>query len=225
MALVANAVLVGLSLILGIRLLRQYVTRPRPHTLGYAVGLLLTAAAAFPELFYHLTDQVPTVLWWLYWSSASALVGFLAVGTGYLLSPRFGQVTLVMVALLTLWVTSATLLTAGAGPEALVPGMFHKAPNPTIRLPFLIQNIGASLVIFVGALLSFIRTRGIFAVFIALGTLVFAGGGSAAGNTQYGFIFAFSQTLGITLLYTGVSLSLQGPRKEKGGPSAEAAQS
>lgn len=225
MALVANMVLVGLSLFLGIRLLRQYATRPRAHTRWYAVGLLLTAVAAFPELYYELTGQVPTALWWLYWSAASSLVGFLAVGTAYLFSPRFGQVTLAAAALLSLWVATATVLTAGAGPATLSESIFHKAPTAAIKLPFLLQNIGGSLVIFAGALLSFIRTRGLYALLIALGTLVFASGGWAAGNTQAGFIFAVTQTAGITLLYAGVALSLRQPKEGPGGTPARASES
>lgn len=225
MALVANTLLVGLSLILGIRLLRQYASRPRPHTLWYAVGLLLTAVAAFPELYYRLTDQVPTLLWWLYWASASSLVGFLAAGTAYLFSLRFGQVTLSLAVLLTLWVAAATFLTAGTGPAAFANTTFHKAPTAAIKLPFLVQNIGGSLVIFVGALLSFLKTRGLYAVLIALGTLVFASGGSAAGNTEYGFIFAFTQAAGIVLLYAGVALSLRPPKREPEKGPVKAAES
>lgn len=225
MALVANITLVALSLILGIRLLRQYATRPRPHSLWYSVGLLLTAVAAFPELYYELTGQVPPLLWWLYWSTASSLVGLLAVGTAYLFSLRFGQATLAVVALLSLWVAAATLLTSGPGPAAIGAGMFHKAPTAAIKLPFLLQNIGGSLVIFGGALLSFIRTRGLYAVLIALGTLVFASGGGAAGNTEYGFIFAFSQTIGVLLLYSGVALSLRQGKGEEANPPAKAAES
>lgn len=213
MALLANVVLVGLSLILGLRLLRQYVSRPRPHSLWYAVGLLLTAVAAVPELYYELTDQVPTLLWWLYWSSASSLVGFLAVGSAYLFSGRFGQVTLGVAVALSLWVLVATLVTGGTGPVALGATVFHKAPTAAIKLPFLLQNIGGSLVIFVGSVLSYFRTRGMYAVLIALGTLVFASGGSMAGNTQYGFLFPLTQIMGIVLLYAGVVMSLRPSNK------------
>jgi len=206
MPLVANALLVGLSLILGLRLFRQYVARPRPHTLSYAIGLLFTAVAALPELYFELSGVVPTLLWWLYWASASTLVGFLAVGSAYLISPRLGQIVLGGVLVLTLWVTVATVLTAGT-----VPGEegFRAAPSAMIKLPFLLQNIGGSLVILVVSVLSFVRTRGIFAILIALGTFVFAAGGGAAGNTGFGQIFAFTQTAGIILLYAGVSLSLK----------------
>lgn len=209
MIVVANAVLVGLSLILGIRLLRLYAVRPRPHSLWYAVGLLLVALAALPELYFSLTDQVPTVLWWLYWSTASSLVGFLSVGSAYLLSSRAGKVILAVMVALTVWVAAATLLTGGAGPAVVDAEVFRKAPTAAIKLPFLLQNIGGSMIILIGAVISFIKTRGLFAVLIALGTFVFASGGAAAGLLQYSQIFAFTQTFGILLLYAGVSLSLR----------------
>lgn len=215
MALAANVVLVGLSLILGLRLLRHYATRPRAHTLWYAIGLLLIAVAAFPELYFALTRQVPTLLWWLYWASASSLVGFLAVGTAFLMSRGIGKATLGAVVVLTLWVVLATLLTAGAGPAEIGPEIFRKSPTTAIKLPFLLQNIGGSLIILIGATVSFVKTRAFYAVLIALGTLVFAAGGGAAGLTEYAHVFAFTQTGGIILLYAGVSLSLQGPRQGK----------
>lgn len=214
MALVANTILIVLSLILGVRLLRKYGSHPVPHTLWYAVGLLLTAAAALPEFFYEMTGQVPTVLWWLYWAAASSLVGFLSVGTAHLLSPRFGKVTLAAVALLTGWVIIATVLTAGAGPAVVGAEMFRKAPTAVIKLPFLLQNIGGSMVILVGAVISFVKTHKPFGLLIALGTMVFAAGGSAAGLMKYSQIFAFTQTAGIVLLYAGVSMSLR-PTKAK----------
>lgn len=209
MTLVANVVLVGLSCILGIRLLRQYAARPRVHSLWYAVGLLLVAVAAFPELYFALTGQIPAILWWAYWATASSLVGFLAVGSAYLLGPTYGKVTLGLVLAMTAWVTVATLLTGGTGPAEVLPGAFHAAPTSAIKFPFVLQNILASLIILVTALISFVRTRGLFAVLIAAGTLVFASGGAAAGLLQYSQLFAFTQTFGIILLYAGVSLSLR----------------
>lgn len=205
MALVANAILVILSLILGARLVKQYQRRPRSHTRWYAVGLLLTAVAAFPELYNQAMGSLPTVLWWVYWSTGSALVGFLAVGTAYLISPRVGQIMLAVVGVLALWVIVATLLTAGPSPEVVAHESMAKAPNATIKLPFLIQNILGSLVILGGTLFSFIRTRAIYNVWIALGTLVFASGGAAAGLVDFPGAFYFTQSVGMILLYMGVT--------------------
>lgn len=225
MAVVASAVLVGLSLLLGIRLLRQYVTRPRPHTLWYAIGLLLIVVAATPELYFELTGQVPTFLWWLYWISGGSLVGFLAVGTAYLMSPRFGHVVLAAVVFTTLWVSVATVLTAGSGPAMVGNEMFRSAPTTDIKRPFLLLSIGGALLLLVGAVLSYIRTRGMYAVLIALGTLVFAGGHSAASRGNMVELFVFAQTAGILLLYAGVSLSLRPPRKAKEDGQAKVAES
>jgi hypothetical protein len=205
MALVANAILVVLSLILGIRLIRQYQRRPRSHTGWYAVGLLLTAVAAFPELYNQFTGTLPTVLWWVYWSTGSTLVGFMAVGTAYLISPRVGQVALAVVGILGVWVIAATILTAGPTPELFSHESMAKAPNATIKLPFLIQNILGSLVILGGTLFSFVRTRAIYNVWIALGTLVFASGGAAAGLVDFPGAFYFTQSVGMILLYVGVT--------------------
>ncbi len=209
MMTVANSVLVVLSLLLGGRLLVHYRRRPRPHSLWYGVGLILIACAAFPELFYELTGRVPAALWWLYWATASGCVAFLSVGSAYLMSQRFGQVVLAAAALTSAWVLAATLLTAGTGPAVVASEAFRSAPTAAIKLPFLLQNIGGSLIILITAIISFVRTRAAFALLIAGGVFMFASGGASAGLLEFSQIFAFTQTAGILLLYAGVSLSLR----------------
>lgn len=204
-ATLANSLLVLLSLAMGVRLLRQYSVRPRPHTRWYAVGLLLTAAAAFPELYLKLTGGLVTPLWWLYWVAASSLVGFLAVGTAYLIGPTWGKVSLITVSLLVLWLAVATALNAGPAPVAFTEATLSKAPNAAIKAPFLIQNIAGAMLILGGALWSFYRTRGVSNLFIALGTLVFSAGGAAAGILSFPGAFYLTQTAGIIFLYAGVT--------------------
>jgi len=215
MMTVANSVLVVLSLALGGRLLVHYRRRSRPHSLWYGVGLIFIALAALPELFYELTGQVPALLWWLYWSTASGCVAFLSVGSAYLTSQRFGHVALAAAAATSVWVIAATLLTAGTGPAVVASEAFRSAPTAAIKLPFLLQNIGGSVLILVTAIVSFIRTRAAFALLIAAGVFMFASGGASAGLLEFSQIFAFTQTAGILLLYAGVSMSLR-PR-----PSAQ----
>jgi hypothetical protein len=214
MSLVANLLLVFLSLLLGLRLLKRYADRPRPHTLWYAVGLLLTAVAATPELYVQAMGALPTPLWWIYWATASSLVGFLAVGTAYLLGPRVGQVALAVTYALVLWLVAAVLLTAGPAPSPISHDMLSKAPTVAVKLPFLIQNIAGSLLILGGAVWSFIRTRAVYNVWIALGTIIFASGGAAAGFLSFPGAFYVAQAVGIVVLYAGVSQSVA-PRPAK----------
>lgn len=204
MAIIANLLLVALSLIMGIRLLRQYRVRARAHTLWYAVGLLLTAVAATPEVYLKITGSLITPLWWVYWVAASSLVGYLAVGTAYLLGPGVGKVTLWCVSVVAAVLAVLTVLTAGPATSDVV---LHSAPNLYIKIPFLIQNIGGSMLIFVGAVLSWLRNRGWYNVWIALGTLCFAAGGGASGSGIAPGVFYFTQAAGIVLLYFGVTQS------------------
>ncbi|HLN60716.1 MAG TPA: hypothetical protein VK464_04120 [Symbiobacteriaceae bacterium] len=208
MSLVANSLLVILSLALGLRLLKRYKDRPRPHTLWYAVGLLLTAVAALPELYLQAAGSLVTPLWWLYWMTASSLVGFLAVGTAYLLAPRVGQVTLGLVYALVLWLVAVTIMTAGPAPVGVTHETLNHAPTVAVKIPFLIQNIAGSMLILIGAAYSYIRTRALYNVWIALGTIVFASGGASAGLLDFPGVFYFTQTAGIILLYLGVSQSV-----------------
>lgn len=220
MALLANVILVTLSLLMGIRLLRQYRLRPRQHSLWYAVGLMLTAVAAIPELYFETMGALPTVLWWLYWSAASTTVGFLAVGTAFLIGPRAGKGALLATCLLTAAVVIATLLTAGPAPASFAVSHLHKAPTGAVKLPFVLQSALGSLVIFGGAAWSWWRNRGWYNVWIALGTLIFAAGGASAGLLKYSQIFYFTQTGGIVLLYLGVSMSTR-PRARAALPAAQ----
>lgn len=217
MALIANITLVVLSLVLGGMLLKQYSERPRTHTLWYALGLVLLACAAYPEVAYKAAGELPTLLWWLYWASGSSAVGYLAVGTTYLIWPRFGKAALVTATVLTLAVIMATVLTAGNGPAG--PESFAKAPTVAVKIPFLIQNIAGSLVILGGAAWSFYRTRSLYNLWIGLGTLIFAGGGSASGLADISQLFYFTQTLGIVLLFLGVYQSTR-PRPVKASTGA-----
>lgn len=203
MALIANIILAALALAMGAILLRQYTQKPRPHTLWYAVGLVLLAAAAGPEVYAGVVGgAVPTLLWWLYWVCASSTVGFLAVGTAYLISPKVGKAALISAAGLTLLLLIATVLTAGEGPTTAA--VFERAPTWQIKVPFLIQNILGSLVIFGGASWSYVRTRGLYNIWIALGTLMFASGGAASGLAEISDLFYFTQVAGIVLLFLGV---------------------
>jgi hypothetical protein len=200
--------LIVLSLVMGIRLLRQYSVKQRPHTLWYAVGLLLTAVAAFPDLYANLSGgHLITPLWWIYWVAASSLVGFLAVGTAYLLSPKVGKITLWSVIVLTFLLALATVMTAGPAPAVLDATTLNKTPNGWIKAPFLIQSISGAMLIFIGAVISFIKTRGLYAIWIAAGTAIFSSGGAAAGMFSFPGLFYFTQTAGIILLYFGVTQS------------------
>lgn len=212
MAAVASFVVVILSAVLGWRLLSRYRQRPRPHTLWYGVGLVMAALAGLPEFWANAFGSIPQVLWWVYWVTASALVGFLSVGTSYLLSKRFGQIALVTMVALTVWLTVVTLITAGPAPTTGLDTAFRSAPSSAIKLPFLLMNILGSLIIFGGALYSLIKTRLLYNLWILLGTLSFSAGGAAAGLLDIPGIFAFTQIIGIVLLYIGVSQSIK-PRQ------------
>ncbi len=203
---------------MGIQLLSKYRLRRHRHTLWYAVGILLTALAVAPDIYRKVTETLPTGLWWLYWICGSATVGFLAAGTGYLISPRVGRAALTAALVLTIWLSVATVTTAGPGPSSLTLEAFSRAPSNAIKLPFLLQNVVGSLVIIGGALFSFARTRGWYNLWIAAGTIVFAAGGTASGLFKYHQIFYFTQVAGVILLYVGVNLAERaGPRSRLAG--------
>lgn len=216
MALLANALLVILALFMGVRLTAQYRRRPRPHTLWYAIGLLLTAVAAAPELWHSFTTAIPLPLWWLYWMTAATLVGALGAGSAYLISAKFGKVAAGVVVVLTVWIVVATVLTVQPAPLEAGHAIFLKAPTTQVKLPFVIQNILGALTIFGVAIWSFIKTRGMYNVWIALGTLLFSSGGTLASRGYPAVAFYAAQAVGIVVLYFGVTAagSSRAPKPE-----------
>ena len=65
--------------------LRQWVTRRKPHQAAWAVGLFFYAAAAFIEFWSSYTRSWNPDVYRVYIVLAASLVGFLGLGTLYLL--------------------------------------------------------------------------------------------------------------------------------------------
>ncbi|MCX6374030.1 MAG: hypothetical protein NTX16_13330, partial [Actinobacteria bacterium] len=65
--------------------LRQYLARGKPHQLAWAVGLLFYAVAAAMETWSEYSGRWDPTVYRVYIVLAASLVGFLGLGTLYLL--------------------------------------------------------------------------------------------------------------------------------------------
>ena len=174
--------------------LNQWYHRRKPHQLAWSVGLLMYGAAAAMEAYSEYTGEWIPWVYRIYIVLAASLVGFLGLGTLYLIAknklwPRLYLAFLLVCLAIFFWgaLTVDLIeenLVAGivVGGQALGPG--GSFPR-VMSLPF---NITGTLLLLGGAVVSvwrFSRKRE-FAyrmwanVLIAAGTLVIAGAGSMA---------------------------------------------
>jgi hypothetical protein len=174
--------------------IRQWVQRRKLHQAAWSVGLLFYAAAAFMEFWSSYTDAWNPTVYRVYIVLAASLVGFLGLGTLYLLTRRhfWGHIYLAFtVACLLVFLVGVFLspldisrlqpgITVGGAPL----GASLTFPR-VMSFPF---NIPGSVFLIGGALLSvwrFLR-RSEFAyrmwanILIALGAILIAFVGSRA---------------------------------------------
>lgn len=179
--------------------LRQWLRRRRPHQAAWTIGLLFYAIAAAMEAWSEYDKSWNPTVYRFYIVLAASLVGFLGLGSLYLVARRRLWGDLYLVALLVcLAVFLYGVFTTTLDTAKLVPGITvgGQALGPSLSFPRVMSlplNISGSLFLFGGAVLSiwrFSRKREyayrMWAnVLIAGGTLLIAFAGSRArlGNT------------------------------------------
>ena len=183
-----------LGLVFAYLVFAQWLSRRKPHQLSWAVGLLMYAVAAVMESYSELTGAWNPLVYRFYIVLAASMVGYLGLGSYYLLAkkktgPHIYLGLLLVCEVIFLWGVFTTKLLA----DKLVPGITvggqalgSAGSFPRIMsLPF---NITGTIFLLGGALLSvwrFARKKE-FAyrmwanVLIAVGTVCIAGAGSMA---------------------------------------------
>lgn len=206
----------ALSLVFAALVFAQWWTRRRPHQAAWAVGLLMFAAASGMEAYSEFVRHWDPTVYRIYIVLAASLVGFLGLGTLYLMSHRriWGHIYLALL----LVMTAVFLYGAFTTPlitSALVPGITvaGKPLGPSASFPRVMSlplSITGSLLLFGGAALSvyrFARKREyayrMWAnVLIAAGTIAIASAGSMARTGRTALLYP-SELVGITLLFAG----------------------
>jgi hypothetical protein len=143
--------------------LRQYVARRKPHQLAWSVGLLFYAVAAVMEAWSEAAKRWDPTVYRIYIVLAASLVGFLGLGTLYLVArrSRWGHIYLVFllacVAAFFAGTFTATLVTAKLVPGITVGGQALGASLSFPRVMSLPLNISGTLLLVGGAVLSIWR--------------------------------------------------------------------
>jgi hypothetical protein len=193
--------------------LRQYLARRKPHQLAWAVGLLFYAVAAAMEAWSESSGHWDPTVYRIYIVLAASLVGFLGLGTLYLLvrDRRWGDAYLVFLLV--------CLVIFFAGTSKLVPGITvgGQALGPSLSFPRFMSlpfNITGTILLFGGAAWSiwrFARRREygyrVWAnVLIAAGAalLAFLGSRARLGDTT-GLYPA--EMVAVTLMFAGFLLA------------------
>jgi hypothetical protein len=178
---------------------RQWLARRKPHQLAWTVGLMMYAIAAAMEFYSELTKSWDPTVYRFYIVLAASMVGFLGLGTLYLMAKKrvWGHLyltfDLIAIAVFLYGVFTKQLLTDQLVAGITVGGKALGAATSFPRIMSLFFNIPGTIFLLGGALLSVYRFsrkteyayRMWANVIIAAGTLIIAGAGSMAraGNT------------------------------------------
>jgi hypothetical protein len=191
----------------------RYLRKRRPSHLAWAVGLLLFAVAAFNGYLARSGGATDLEYRLFYLFGAIANVAWLALGTVFIVAPRYGRVALASVLALTVVAVYAVFST----PVDLAVAIDTGRGFPDGSLPRILAGIGSglgSLVLIGGALWSawfFLRRRdqgrrALANVIIAAGVFIAAAGGTVAFTGASG-ILELTNLIGVSVMFVGFLLA------------------
>ena len=203
-----------LALVFAVLVLRQWGDRRRAHQLAWGVGLLFFGAAAGLEAWSEATGHWSPGVYRVYIVLAASLVGFLGLGTLYLMTNRRGPghlylaYNLVCLAVFSWGVARAPLLLDRLVPGITVGGQALGRAGSFPRVMSLFFNVPGTLFLFGGAVLSAWRfsRRKEYAyrmwanVLIAGGTAVIAFVGARARMGQTAGLYPAEMAASVLLL-------------------------
>src|SRR2546421_9364241 len=186
-ALAAAAISAAFALTLWV----QYRSKPRPYLMAWCVALAIYAVAALTEVIGAAAGWSPLLYQAYYYFGGILVVGVLALGTIYLLAPRFGRTALrVLLVLAAVGLAGTlgarlqpTLLQTHAVPSVDTIRLEHGAFNAVAILMAAVLNIVGSVILIGGALWSAYgawrkggaQSRLVANILIAAGAFIVAG--------------------------------------------------
>ena len=207
---------------------RQYRRRPRAYLAAWAVALAIYAVAALTEVIGAASGWNPLLYRIYYFFGGITVVGVLALGTIYLLAPRFGRVALWLLVVL------AAIGLAGIVGTSLQPGLLdtHQVPSvDTIRLEqgifnvvailmAAVLNIVGSVILIGGALWSAYgawrrgsaQSRLVANILIAGGAFIVAGASTLFRVFHVYELFYVGQAIGVLVMFSGFLAAQRTPR-------------
>jgi hypothetical protein len=190
----------------------QYARKRRPSQLAWAIGLLLFTVAAFMGYLARSGGATELEYRLFYLFGAIANVAWLALGTLFIVAPRYGRAALALV----LALSAVAVYAVFASPVDIAVAVDTGKGYPDGSLPRILAAIGSgvgSIVLFGGALWSawvFFRRRNqgrraVANAVIAVGVLIVAAGGTVAFTGASGILEA-TNLLGVSVMFVGFLL-------------------
>ena len=200
-------------------LARQYLQRRRTHQLLWTAAMLFYSVSALMEFLMNpdVMGATPS-LFGVYYTLAAPLVGLLGAGVAYLLVRRtVARAFLGFVIVFSLGLAvegmlaplaQSALTTSFSGPLANGFMVASNAYPMTVRVWAIVLNAVGGLVLIGGALYSFLRDMSrTYNVFLAVGGILPALGGSMLGLLGYPDAFFAFELGGTVFLFAGFLLS------------------
>ena len=207
----------------------QYRAKPRPYLLAWSVAMGVYALAALTEVIGAAAGWNPLLYRIYYFAGGITVVGILALGSVYLLAPRFGRTALA--ALLTLagiglaGILGASLqvglLDTHQVPSADVIKVQHGVFNVAAILMAAILNIVGSVILIGGAVWSFFSmllrgappSRLYGNILIAAGAFIVAGASTLFRLFHVYDLFYVGQAIGVLVMFGGFLAAQRVPRR------------
>jgi len=210
---VSSVVVTLFMVVLSSLLTRHYARGRRLYTLWWAVSFWLSFLASIMDTLSYLNHGWALWQYKVYLFAAASLVAFMGAGTIYLFSRRAGHIYVGVMIVISLGMWQTLAVTPIPLLHAMPPGEQAQGFVPaTIVVYFaLLSGIGA-VALFGGALISFVRSRRAFNLWIALGALIFSIGGVVGAKVDLYQLFYAFQALGSVILYYGIVSSFRKAR-------------
>jgi hypothetical protein len=191
----------------------QYARKRHPYQLFWAIGFAFFTVAAASGALARAGGATELEYRLFYLFGAIVNVAWLALGTVYLVAPRFGGAALVVVTVL----SAAAVYAVFSAPVNLAVAIDTGKGFPDGSLARILAAIGSgvgSLVLIGGALWSawvFVQRRrngrrAIANIVIAVGVFIVAAGGTAAFTGASG-ILELTNLIGIAVMFVGFLLA------------------
>jgi len=218
-----------ISAAFAVTLWRQYRRKPRAYLLAWSIALAIYAVAALAEVIGAAGGWNPLLYRVYYYFGGITVVGVLALGTIYLLAPRFGRAALLILVVL------AGIGLAGIVGATLQPGLLdtHQVPSVdairleqgafnlvAILMAALLNSVG-SVILIGGAAWSAVsawrrggaQSRLVANVLIAAGAFIVAGASTLFRVFHVYELFYVGQAIGVLVMFGGFLSAQRAPRQ------------
>lgn len=218
-----------ISAAFAVTLSAQYRAKPRPYLLAWSVALAVYAVAALTEVIGAAGGWNPPLYRTYYFFGGILVVGVLALGTIFLLAPRFGRVALWVLVVL------AAIGLAGILGASLQPGLLqtHEVPSvDTIRLEHgafnavailmaAVLNSVGTVILIGGALWSAYgawrkggaQSRLVANILIAAGAFIVGGASTLTRLFHTYELFYVGQAIGVLVMFGGFLAAQRAPSR------------